>query len=195
MLVNQKLRLFLYVFFILFTDSIEWPKSYFPIDDDCVNAKIKRCLLYYKGLYMMSIDSNKVFGNLIVPFLKSALIGAFIISFFASVIFFRTANGFSALGFSVTSYICISCIIFLTPFSNTISGLFDISAQRFRNIYPKIQLVADKKTKQILNRELRSCATVCCQVGGLYHMEAVSKLTMLGGMVNGVAFLLINMKT
>ena len=179
----------------LFTDSIEWPKSCSPTDVDCVSGKIKRCLLYYKGLYMMSIDSNKVLGNLIVPYIKSATIGAFIMSFFGSVTFFRTENGFTALDFSVTTYYCITCIIYIIPFSITISGLYDISVQRFQKISPKIQLVANKKTKQIFNRELKACATVCCQVGGLYHMEAMSKLTMLGAMVNGVAFLLINMKT
>ena len=144
---------------------------------------------------MMSIDSNKVFGNLIIPFLKSGLIVTFIISFFAGVLFFRTTSAFPTVAFVVTLSFCISTITVLTPFSITISGLFDSSAQRFRHTFPKIQLVADKKSKQILNRELKSCATVCCQVGGLYHMEAMSKLTMLGGMVNGVAFLLINMKT
>jgi hypothetical protein len=42
--------------------------------------------------------------------------------------------------------------------------------------------------------QIESCQLIRCQVGGLYYMEAKAKLTLIHQVVNGVVYLLVNVK-
>ena len=81
------------------------------------------------------------------------------------------------------------------------SNMFDMSQKFSKNMSCLISCVfasasaADKKANQIQKSELKACQLIRCSVGSLYHMEAKAKLTLIHNVVNGVVFLLVNIKT
>ena len=74
------------------------------------------------------------------------------------------------------------------------SSMFDISSKFYLRLSPTIQLVPDPKAKGILERQLKSCPIIRCQVGNFYYMEAQAKLTVVHNILNGVMFLIVNTK-
>jgi len=56
------------------------------------------------------------------------------------------------------------------------------------------KLREDPMSKAILQRQLKSCNLIRCQVGGIYYMEGSAKLTVLHKLVNGLKHLFINVK-
>jgi len=42
--------------------------------------------------------------------------------------------------------------------------------------------------------ELKSCPLIRCKVGGLYHMESKAKLTLIQKVINGLKYLLVNVR-
>ena len=72
--------------------------------------------------------------------------------------------------------------------------MFDVSTQFFHQLYPKVQQIQEKASRRICAANLESCAVIRVQVGNFYHMEAQAKLTLMGYLVDGVVFLLVNSK-
>ena len=72
--------------------------------------------------------------------------------------------------------------------------MYEMSKDFPENLTTQISRITDKKTKKILDGQLQSCFLIRCRVGNLYHMEAGAKLTMLHNLVNGVVFLMVNVK-
>jgi len=86
----------------------------------------------------------------------------------------------------------LSGAIIIIPMSIIMSRMFDISAQFKQKLLPCIQMIGDKKIRKIIEGQLEACSLIRCSIGGLYHMEAQAKLTLLQNMVNGVVWLLVN---
>jgi len=76
------------------------------------------------------------------------------------------------------------------------SSVYRTSKQFIRNLSECIwQLDSnDKLDKQMLQRQLNSCNLIRSQVGGLYYMESKAKLTLVHKVVNGLKYLLVNVK-
>ena len=73
------------------------------------------------------------------------------------------------------------------------SSLYDISEKFSRNLLNiRIRFVENTRAESSLRRQLKSCAVIRFNVGGLYHMEAQAKLTMVQHVVSGIVFLLVN---
>ena len=134
-------------------------------------------------------DYNLAFGKIIIPFAKLELILAFIITFFATVRLFKDLDVISLV--FVSSVALVSSIL-IAPIAMVMSSLFDISEKFSRNLSPRIHLVPVKKNREIFERQVTSCPLIRCQVGSMYHMEAKAKLTIIDNVVNGVAFLMVN---
>jgi len=71
---------------------------------------------------------------------------------------------------------------------------FDISEQFQRNFAPNISKVLDKPIRPCNIGQLRACSLIRGQVGSLYQIEAMAKLTLIQHMINGLEFILVNVK-
>ena len=167
--------------------SIEWPKSEFSTDV----LQMERYILYYKGIFLVNGDCNLTFGKLYFPFMKLGILTLFIFSFFACVRIYHYLD-FIYYVFMVT--VLVTSLMVLAPVAVVMPNLYDTSRDFSRNLSPCICNVTQMNSKRILTRMLKSCAFVRSQIGNFYHMEAKAKLTMLNIAVNGVVFLLVNMK-
>ena len=131
------------------------------------------------------------FGKILLPFIKLALILAFVISFFAVVKLFKYLN---TLYFIFITVVVVASFAMLTPIALIMSSLYETSTKFTQYISPKIHLVTGKKSTQALLMDLKSCPLIRCSVGNMYHMESKAKLTMIHNVLNGVAYLLVNVK-
>jgi len=148
-------------------------------------------IIHYRGIYILNNNFNAAFGTLVIPVAKLILVIVFVFSFFAMV---RLWSFLNPLSFTMMALVNPSTGLFLLPVSIIMSSLYDASAQFQKNMLPLIQLIPDKMGRIHIGRQLKSCALIRCQVGSLYHMEAKAKLTLLHHIVNGVVFLLVNVK-
>ena len=138
---------------------------------------------------MLNRDFNASFGKFLFPFIKIAFVLVFVISFYASVRLYTVMN--------VSSYILVIMIesgnfVFFVPITVLVSSIFDIATQFSRQLSPTIQRIPGRITKRICVAKLKSCAVIRFQVGNLYCMEAQAKLTLMGHLVNGIVFLVVN---
>ena len=139
----------------------------------------------------MNRDCNMAFGKLYFPFMKLGMITLYIVSFFACVRIYEYLDIISYI-FLVT--VVATCSMLLIPMAIIMSKLYDTSKDFSRNMSPRICSVTEINSKRILTSKLKSCALIRSQIGNLYHMESEAKLTMLNNAVNGVVFLLVNVK-
>ena len=86
-------------------------------------------------------------------------------------------------------------VLSLLPTAMVMFCLFDISSKFYKNLFLKILQITEKKTKRIVDANLKSCCVVRCKVGSLYHMEAKVTLITLHHVINALSFLLINVKS
>ena len=114
---------------------------------------------------------------------------AVIVTFFAAV---RLSEDLDWLSLMVMTLIPVAYVLVMPPIAVLMSRFFDISRKFSWNLFPRIQLVEVKGTREIFERQLKSCPLVRCQVGSMYHMEAKAKMTMLHNVVDGVVFLMVN---
>ena len=152
---------------------------------------MERLIFQYKGIYMLNNEFNLAFGTIFIPFMKLLLFTFFIFGFFASVRLFESLNGISA-AFAIL--MMLTAVILIVPVSCVMSSLYDVSSEFPQNISPHISKIMHKKRRRILEAHLKSCPVIRCKVGGLYHMEAKAKLTMLHQIINGVVLLMVNFK-
>jgi len=156
-----------------------------------IDVEVEDLVFQYRGLYILCKDFNAAFGIFLIPTLKLALIILYIFSFFAVVRLWNILNVFSfALVFATT----FTSGFMLIPISILMSSFFDSSAQFQKSMEQIIQRIPDKRIRLHSERQLKCCSPIRCQVGSLYHMEAKAKLTMLQHIVNGVVFLLVNVR-
>jgi len=154
-------------------------------------SRVKNCIQYYRGIYLMNEDMNLAFGKLFIPLSKLLLLAAVIISVFALI---RLRANLDALSFALLGVVLIGCSILVVPISIIISQTYQISKYFKPNISTIINQIEDKRKKEVLRGQLKSCALIRCKVGNLYQMEAKAKLTMLDRTVNGIVCLLVNVK-
>jgi len=83
----------------------------------------------------------------------------------------------------------------IIPTAMVMSSLYDISVQFQLKLQQRTYFVQDREVRRELESRLKACPLIRCQIGGLYHMEAQAKLTLLSQIINGVAGLLVNIKT
>jgi len=88
----------------------------------------------------------------------------------------------------------VGASVLMIPISFVLSNIFKISKDFRRTLFPMTYELADRKAKDEIKGQLKSCALIRCKVGNLYHMEVQAKLTMLDRTVNGVVFLLVKVK-
>ena len=170
--------------------SRDWPKSQSFPAESC--NQIQNCILYYKGLYLVTKDFNRAFGQVCIPIIKFFVMMGLVLSFFALVCL-HNELGISSL---ITVVLALSTTLFLiVPASIIMSNLFEISSKFYPRLSPKIQLIGDPKAKGILERQLKSyCPIIRCQIGNFYYMEAQAKLTVVHNILDGVMFLVVNTK-
>ena len=108
---------------------------------------------------------------------------------------FRAYKYLDYVSYTFLVVFVITCSLFIVPISTVMSSLYDISKDMTWNLSPHISKIMDKKTKQILDGQLKSCCVIRCRVGNLYYMEAKAKLTTFHNIVNGIVFLMVNVKT
>lgn len=133
-----------------------------------------------------------MFGKLIVPVIKLALVLIFIFSLYAFLRLFKDLDAISFLFITIASS---TSVLELVPIAIVMSSMFDTSTQFPRKLAPRIiSLVENEHSRQIFKRCLKACAVIRCKVGNLYHMEAEAKLTMFQYLINGAVFLMVNAK-
>ena len=166
--------------------SIGWTNCPFPSEED----RVETCILHYRAIYCLNNVCNAAFGKLIIPFVKLAVIIAFILSFFA---FVRLHKELEIISLAFITTVVFTSVLLLGPIAVIMSSLFDMSSKFCFNLSLKAKFVTDLKARKILERDLKACPLIRSQVGGLYHMEAKAKLTMIHNVVDGVAYLLVNL--
>ena len=166
--------------------SVEIPTSMAELS----RVEVERFVTHYRGLVTVNIQSNIIFGTVLVPFTKLGLITIFIVCFFACARIYQDLDTISLL---LVSTVLLSSMLILVPISVIMSYLYDISKEFSRNLSSKVN-VTNKRIKKMLKLQLKSCYAIRCNVGSLYYMESKAKLTMLHQMVNGVVFLMTNAK-
>ena len=132
------------------------------------------------------------FGQIMLPFIKLFVMIFFTTCFFA---IFRLYRHMNLLSLALTSLITWTTILLLIPTTIVMSSLYKTSKNFIPNLIPYIRgLNISSDRKNILLRQLISCGIIRCEVGGLYYMEAKAKLTVLHKLVNGLKYLLVNVK-
>ena len=116
---------------------------------------------------------------------------AVVLSFFACVRLYKELEIASLVLVILT---LIVCILLITPISLVMSSMFDVSSKLHHNLSFLIKIIPDSKMKRILDRQLQACPLIRCQVGNFYHMESKAKLTVIHIVLNGIVFLLVNVK-
>ena len=172
--------------------SIEWPESFVPVSSSsATSVEVERRILLYNGIHILNNDFNVAFGRLLIPFLKIALIVLCILSFYGSV---RLYHNMDPILYTFIVLVLSISVVFLVPTAMVMSTMFDMSTQLPHQLSPKIKRIPDKTTRQICEANLKSCAVIRVQVGNFYHMEAKAKLTLMVHLVNGIVFLMVNLK-
>ena len=138
---------------------------------------------------MANVQFNRVFGTIVIPFLKFVLMLIFVTAFFACARLFDSIN---ALSLAFAAVLSITTMGLLVPISIVMSKLYDLSLNFRSTMYSENLQITEKKTRKVLETSLESCPLIRCQVGNWYYMEAEAKLTMLHNVLNGLAYLLIN---
>ena len=138
---------------------------------------------------MLSKEFNSAFGIIFIPFIKLNLIMQLIFSLFACTRLFRNIS-FISLFF--TSLLVLNSLLVLVPVTTLMSSLYTTSSNFVTHLSPQINQVTEKKTKRILEAQLKSCPVIRCKVGCLYQMDQTVKLTMLHNVINGLVFLMVN---
>ena len=179
------------IFLIQFIYSIEWPKSEFQFPSTKPRSKEDKSILYYKAIYVMNNEVNVVFGTIIIPYLKVILMLLFVSAVFACARLFETIS-FLTLVFA--AILSITTTGLLGPISIVMYRLYDLSLNFPKNLFAETLQSTGKKSRKYLEANLNSCPLIRCQIGSWYHMEGKAKLTMLHNTINGLAFLLINVK-
>jgi len=136
-------------------------------------------------------DFNLVFGQLVVPFIKLCLIVAFVVSFVTVV---RLHKYLDVVSLVMISTMVWTTILDLFPTAIIMSKLYDVSQKFSWNVSERCRPIALQTDRLFLKMQIESCQLIRCQVGGLYYMEAKAKLTLIHQMVNGVVYLLVNVK-
>jgi len=144
---------------------------------------------HYRGIYILNKGLNTAFGTIVIPFMKMVLIVIFVVSFFAVV---RLSKELNAMVLTMLVIVSLTAALLLFPISVIMSSLFDISQQFQRNMRTVSGAIPDQKIRKHCKDQLKSCSLIRCQVGGLYHMEAKAKLTLVQYVVNGIVGLLVN---
>jgi len=154
--------------------------------------EVDQCIIRYKALYILNTDCNIVFGRLMLPFLKLVLMIFFATAFFAIIRFVRHLT---LLSFSMVALIAWTSALMLVPTSIVMSSLYKISTRFRRNVPPYVSCLDETQfRKEVIKRQLIGCGVIRCQVGGLYYMEAKAKLTVIHKLMNGLKYLLVNIK-
>jgi len=136
---------------------------------------------------------NLVFGQIIVPSAKLMLMVVFTVSFFA---LFRLYKRLEMLSLILIAPVTVLQLLILIPMTLVISSLYGTSKKFTRNMAQSIrELDETARNKKKLQLELKSCNLIRCKVGGMYYMEAKAKLTTLHKVVNGLKYLLVNVKS
>jgi len=85
--------------------------------------------------------------------------------------------------------------VLLIPTTIVMSSLYKTSKNFIRSLKPCIIKLDDTiHLKEVFKRQLISCALIRCEVGGLYYMESKAKLTVVHKLVNGLKYLLVNVR-
>jgi len=136
---------------------------------------------------------NLVFGQILIPSAKLMLMVVFTVSFFS---LFRLYKRLNILSLVLVTPITVLVLILLIPMTLVISSLYVTSKKFTGNMAQCIRELDDTaRNKKTLQLGLRSCNLIRCKVGGLYYMEAKAKLTTLHKVVNGLKYLLVNVKS
>ena len=123
--------------------------------------------------------------------MKAVLTCGFIIAFFTVV---RRYEYLDHLSFMLLSGVTSATFIIIVPVTIIMSSLYDKSSQFCHNLSRKVHRGESKKSRQIFLYQLKSCPLIRYQVGGFYYMEAKAKLTLLHNILNGIVYLVVNVK-
>jgi len=154
--------------------------------------QIYKCILHYKSLVIITKDCNLVFGRILLPFVKLLLMIFFVTSFFALLRFYDQLNLIPLVLLILITY---TTLLLLLPTTMVMSALYKTSKTFIRNLKPRIRSLNESiNQKEILKGQLKSCGLIRCEIGGLYFMESKAKLTLIHKIVNGLKYLLVNVK-
>ncbi len=150
---------------------------------------LSRRIRLYKSIYILNTEVNTAFGKILIPFIKAVVISAFVSSTFAICRLYKSMDLVS-ICFIVD--LAVSTLLTLIPISVVMSNLHDLSLIFHHNLSLELFVLPNCQEKRSLEKELRSCASIRCNVGSFYYMEAEAKLTILHTIVNGIVFLFAN---
>ena len=155
--------------------------------------QLGKCIINYRALSIMNTDCNVVCGRILIPFFKCALMVSFSTSFFTILRFYEQLN---LPSFTLLALFVWSTILILIPTAFVLSSLFKASKQFLSSLILRIQKIEKlpPEHKGILLRQLLACNQIRCQVGGMYYMEEKAKLTIIHKVINGLKYLLVNVK-
>ena len=149
------------------------------------------CDSHFKGICILCNEYNVAFGIIAVPLLKLFLSIMLIFALFA---FARLYREISFISLVLSSLRAFNCTLTLVAVITAMACLYDISSKFSKNIYPQIRLITEKKARRIAAANFKSCRAIGCKVGSLYQMEAEVTLLTFHELINGVVFLLVNVK-
>ena len=163
-----------------------------PISHSLTPTQVETNIIHYKGIYILNNICNIAFGSHFIPCSKLNIIIMMILCLFSCL---RAYEYLDYISYTFLVVMVITGILFIVPISIVMSSLYDISKDMTWNLKPHISRIMDKEAKRFLDRQLKSCGVIRCRVGNLYYMEAKAKLTTLDNIVNGIVFLMVNVKT
>ena len=140
---------------------------------------------------MANNEFNRVFGTIVIPFLKFALMLIFVSAVFVCARLFKSI---SLIPLAFAAILSFTTMALLVPTSIVMSRMFDLSLNFRMILFSETLQITEKNTRRILEASLESCPLVRCKIGSWYYMEAKAKLTILHNILNGLAYLLINAK-
>jgi len=156
-----------------------------------MSHRIRRCILYYRGIFILNNDFNVVYGSLVIPYLKFILSVVIVVGMFALI---RLHNAMGTFSLVLAGTMVCCSVLFLVPIAIVMSSMYKISTQFSRTLRLKVETLPNRRERLVYRRDLRSSQLIRCKIGKLYHMESKAKLTWVQKLVNGTKYILVNFK-
>jgi len=148
---------------------------------------IHKCLTIYRAFFLLNNLCNIVYGTLIIVCLK--LIAGVVVCF---VVFglIRMGDRLDPFSYSFLAILLVLGLVFLSVISTFISIIATTSEKRHKSWSLLIQDLPTYKQAEV-KRSIKSLHSIRCTAGGLYHIEASTKLSYLDIVINGIVFALL----
>jgi len=140
------------------------------------------------ALLLLNNLSNVLFGEMMLPMLKMALV---ILTNVCSSALIRFNREMDVVSFVFLAGLTATAPILLISSANLMTSIFSGSVHFQRKMKERIMGLKDQAAISYYRKRLQSTQVLKCRVGHFYDMEAEAQLTLADNIIRGIFFLLL----